>query len=274
MKKMISILLTAIVISQTVFQNSYATCGIDIDVDEIKFNEAIEKKSKNIFKQTVKDKDYILFKYNIMANIEKILGDKVRNAYANYVKAKNSKISSDLVDYGTAVLLNLLKIGTDSKVVREAVDALNESLLSDKLSEKEKVKAISSGKNGALLKAAAGGAVVTVGAAGTTYFGNSIISKAVQSVGKAIASKFPSTVGAVGKVLPVATGATFVISFLCVAGLVGGLLIRGYNAFYVPSQISKYDQQIARFSELYNRVGTDITRHNWIDKNLLNYSYY
>ena len=43
---MISILLTAIVISQTVFQNSYATCGIDIDVDEIKFNEAIEKNPK------------------------------------------------------------------------------------------------------------------------------------------------------------------------------------------------------------------------------------
>ena len=255
MKKITVTILTILICFQFVNINSYAKCYMDdLNINQINFEKLIKNSNQKSTIQVVDDKEVIVTRLEDFSEQNYVLEKNVVDKIKELVTAENSAINNDLLTYMLKQTYSLLS-GTSPSMTKELTDIANKVYSGDlkKLSEEERIQAISEGKNKAE-KALALNAAAGVG---------------VWAVAKSLAGK------GIGKIVEGAAAAAGVASLGTIAfgaALTSGALVLGgfcYNQFYVLPLSNKLRNLIEVHKDIFRRVREAVLNHKWIGKNVL-----
>ncbi|HAU87473.1 MAG TPA: hypothetical protein DCW90_18905 [Lachnospiraceae bacterium] len=255
MKKSSIIILTILIIINSINFVSYADCNMNINYEKlIDFSEIIEGKTKSIT-QTIGDKEITITRYEEILKIKHYLDRDINSEVKKLIVIENSKIDSNILTY---LLKSAYDLITNTSTAQSF--ALNEmaSKISlddlNRLSENEKINSAIQGKNqGAIVSAASTAVGIAAGVA-------------TWEIAKDLAKK---GVGILAKVAGVAV--SYPVAALTTATGYAALAVGGfaYNQFYVLPISNKLKNLISAYKDIYTQVYEEITNHQWINGNVL-----
>lgn len=258
MKKITVTILTILICFQFGNINSYAECDVEnlrlIDID---FTETV--RGQETFKQTVGDKKVTITRFEDFSTINYDLEKNIIDKIKDLVITESSAIDNDLLTYMIKQVYALLS-GTSPDMRDELTKIANKVNYNDlkELSEEEKFKAITDGKNKAEKVASTG---LAVGTAATTGLWAVAKKLAEKGIGKIV----ESTAAAAGTVsMGVAAVGAAVLT--TTALVVGGIC---YNYYYVFPLSEKLKNLIEVHKDIFRRVREAVLNHKWIGKNVL-----
>lgn len=259
MKKIIVSILATLICFQFGNINSYAECHMDnLDIDKINFEKLIKSSNQKSIIQTVEDKEVTVTRLEDFSKQNYILERNIINEIKKFVKTENSAIDSDLLTYMIKQVYSILS-GTSPDMGDELTKIANKVNYNDlkELSEEEKVKAITDGKNKAEKVVSTG---LAIGTAATTVLWAVAKRLAEKGIGKIV----ESTAVAAGAVsMGVAVGAAVLTT---TALVLGGFC---YNQFYVLPLSNKLRNLIEVHKDIFRQVRDAVLDHKWIGNNVL-----
>ena len=240
MKKSSTIILTILIIINSINFVSYADCNMNINYEKlIDFSEIIEGKTKSIT-QTIGDKEIKIIRYDKIVNIKGSLNSEIKDKEKEINRMQNMEINPGALYYFLEIARNLItnQPTTASQTSNETVSKISLNDLK-RLAEKGESNSTTQGK--------LQGAIATLSAYGAGFVGllNSLVKISKEGL-KGL--KDPSTL----------TG-------ICVLSTLGGF---AYN-LYFTSQENKVSRLIDVYKNIKRQVYEGITKHKWIGNNVL-----
>ena len=240
MKKSSIIILTILIIINSINFVSYADCNMNINYEKlIDFSEIIEGKTKSIT-QTIGDKTVTITKYDKIVKIKGSLNSEIKDNEKEINRIQNMEINPGALYYFLEIARNLItnQPTTASQTSNETVSKISLNDLK-RLAEKGESNSTTQGK--------LQGAIATLSAYGAGFVGllNSLVKISKEGL-KGL--KDPSTL----------TG-------ICVLSTLGGF---AYNLYFI-SQENKVSRLIDVYKNIKRQVYEGITDHKWIGNNVL-----
>ena len=255
MKKITVSILTILICFQFGNINSYAKCYMDdLNINQINLEKLIKNSNQKSTIQAIDDKEVIVTRLEDFSEQNYVLEKNVVDKIKELVTAENSAINNDLLTYMLKQTYSLLS-GTSPSMTKELTDIANKVYSGDlkKLSEEERIQAISEGKN----KAEKALALNTAAGVG------------VWAVAKSLAGK---GIGKIVEGAAAATGAASLGTMAFGAALTSGALVLGgfcYNQFYVLPLSNKLRNLVEVHKDIFFKVRNAVLHHKWIGNNVL-----
>ncbi len=261
MKKSSTIILTILIIINSINFVSYADCNMNINYEKlIDFSEIIEGKTKSIT-QIIGDKEITITRYDQISKIKNDLEKDNLDAIKKLVNSKSSGIDPNILVhvYDRSMDLLFQTSAAETNALNQIAKMIDKETL-NKLTEEEQKKAATEGRDSAVIPTIS-----------STTLSLSIGKLCQKGLAKVIGSKLAESILAKAGLTAGGAGATIVsyASGIATAALVLYGLTGAYNQIFVLPITKKFENLLSVRKHVYDSVKENILNHRWIDGNVL-----